>query len=355
VGKRGRARFGARGRRPAWYWRTWLLDKEKRLRFIVLRGGALGDLLLTVPVLQALRKSDLSSWIELIAPFPAALLAQFGGADSVRNLDSAAFLSLFSDDGALSEELEKKFSKTDCVLSYLSDRGGSIRAKIERSGCRFIPGPFRLNQHRIPATIQLIEPLRFLGLVDVDPVPRLVLSSKNRSNRLAFHVGSGSPAKNWFADRWAQLMAKLEERFAELILISGEADETPTAQFLAKYQSPKLKLKSNLPILDLAHELAVARFFIGHDSGISHLAAALGVPTVALFGPTDAVIWRPNGGHAEVVSSKTGCMDGLLLADVLAVVETAIGRSASWALCSRPMSRMGLMGPMRRMGPIGPM
>jgi heptosyltransferase III len=320
------------------------------LRYIVIRGGALGDLLLTLPVLQAVRRvagpsagcevaaasscgtgrpspkpfgrslgADIS--VELIAPFPAASLGLIGGADKVSDLNSAAFLSLFADESSLSEELRLKFRGTDCVLSYLSDRRGTVRAKIERCGCRFIPGPFKLDDRRIPATIQLAEPLCTLGIADIDPVPRLALVRENRSNRLAFHVGSGSPTKNWPTGRWKQLVASLESRFSELLLLSGEADEAATAEFLAQYGSPKLRLGSRLPLLDLAHELAATQLFIGHDTGPTHLAAALGVPTVALFGPTDPMIWRPTGKHVQVVASEIGRMDGLRFDEVQSAVE----------------------------------
>jgi heptosyltransferase III len=268
------------------------------------------------------------AWVELVAPFPAGLLGQFGGADTVSDLNSVPFLSLFADEGSLSEELRLKFSETDCVLSYLSDRQGTIRAKIERCGCRFIPGPFKLDYRRIPATIQLAEPLRALGIADIDPVPRLAVVQENRSNRLAFHVGSGSPAKNWPADRWTQLIASLEGRFSELLLVSGEADEAATAAFLGQYCSPRLKLRSDLAILDLAHELAVAQLFIGHDTGVTHLAAALGVPTIALFGPTDPMIWRPTGAQVQVVASENGKLDGVQVEAVRSAVEAVMSGQA---------------------------
>jgi ADP-heptose:LPS heptosyltransferase len=298
------------------------------LRFVVLRGGALGDLLLTFPVLQALRKiaSPSKIRVELIAPFPAASLGLLGGADAVSDLNSAAFLSLFADGSSLSEKLCRKFGETDCVLFYLSDRQGSIQGKIEKCGCRFIPGPFKLDGRRIPATIQLAEPLHALGISRIDPVLRLALVQQNRSSRLAFHVGSGSPAKNWSADRWTQLVASLEGRFSELLLVSGEADGPATADFLRQYRNPKLKHMSCLSILDLAHELSASELFIGHDSGPTHLAAALGVPTVALFGPTDSMIWRPLGEHVQVVPSENGQMDGLRLDKVQSGIEALCGR-----------------------------
>jgi heptosyltransferase III len=294
------------------------------LRFLVFRGGALGDILLTLPVLQTLRNKDASAFVELVAPFPAALLGQYGGAHSVCDLNSAAFVTLFADDASLDGALRERLRAVDCVISYLSDPKRTLRTKVENCGSRFISGPFRLGERRLPASVQLAEPLGGLGLAVIDPAPRLFLKRRFHSEtRAFFHVGSGSSAKNWPAPSWSALAAKLEERYDELLLISGEADEVSTAEFLRSYRASKLKVRSNLAILDLAHELAAADLFIGHDTGVTHLAAALSVPTIALFGPTDPQIWCPLGENVTAVTSKDGLMAGIPVEQVWSAVEKA--------------------------------
>jgi heptosyltransferase-3 len=278
-------------------------------------------------VLRALRESEASALVDFVAPFPAGLLARYGGAHSVDDLNSAAFLPLFSNGSGLSEALWKKLNRIDCVICYLFDPGRTVQAKIESCGCRFISGPFRLDEQRLPATVQLAQPLSVLGLENVDPVPRLFLERQRLPRtRLIFHVGSGSPAKNWSVACWSALVKRLEERFDELMLVSGEADAVPTAEFLRQYQSPKLKVRSHLPILDLTHELAAADFFIGHDTGLTHLAAALTIPTVALFGPTDPVIWRPLGEHVTVIASEDNTMGSIAVEWVWDTVERGLAR-----------------------------
>jgi ADP-heptose:LPS heptosyltransferase len=295
------------------------------LRFLVFRGGALGDILLTLPVLRTLRDKDTSTFVELVAPFPAALLAQYGGAHSVCDLSSAAFVSLFADDASLDGAVRERLREVDYVISYLSDPKRTLRTKIENCGSRFISGPFRLNEQRLPASVQLAEPLGELGLVVVDPAPRLFLKRPFLSGtRAFFHVGSGSSAKNWPAHSWSALAAKLEDQFDELLLVSGEADEVSTAEFLRSYRGSKLKVRSNLPILDLADELATANLFIGHDTGVTHLAAALAVPTIALFGPTDPMIWCPLGENVTMVASKDGLMASIAVEQVWSAAGKAL-------------------------------
>jgi heptosyltransferase-3 len=70
--------------------------------------------------------------------------------------------------------------------------------------------------------------------------------------------------------------------------------------------SNRVRLAQRLPLVALAQQLTACAGFVGHDSGISHLAAALGVPTLALWGETSAAVWRPRGDHVSVVSEAKG-------------------------------------------------
>jgi heptosyltransferase-3 len=99
-----------------------------------------------------------------------------------------------------------------------------------------------------------------------------------------------------------------------------------TAEFVRTFRSSKLSVRSNLSILDLAHEVASGDLFIGHDTGVTHIAAALAVPTIALFGPTDPMIWCPLGEHVTMVPSRDGKMASITLEEAWNAVETALSR-----------------------------
>ena len=75
------------------------------------------------------------------------------------------------------------------------------------------------------------------------------------------------------------------------------------------------------PIATLASTLASARLFIGNDSGVSHLAATVGAPTVAIYGPTSDVIWRPDGARVRTVRAASGALADVSASDVLAAVD----------------------------------
>jgi ADP-heptose:LPS heptosyltransferase len=104
------------------------------------------------------------------------------------------------------------------------------------------------------------------------------------------------------------------ERHAELLIITGEA-ESAEARALAHLGTPA----HALPLRKLAAQLAQCRLFLGHDSGVSHLAAACGVPCVLLFGPTDPAMWAPPSPHVRVL--KRGAeMNSISVEDVRALL-----------------------------------
>ena len=288
------------------------------LQIVVLRGGALGDIVLTLPILQALRDFYPDGFVTLVAPFPQAILARYH-TDRVLDLNSARLLGLFKPGASLPDEA-RECLRADLILSYLSDPDRMIEKKLASSDTtKFLQGPFKLNLERRPAVEQLAQPLAILGITSIDPVPRLTVSPPIRSmNRLAIHPGSGSRNKNWPLGHWSELLRELMPSFDEILLISGEADTEVSAAIRPLIPATKLRLCANRALWDLVSELSQAALFIGHDSGVTHAAAATGVPTVALFGPTDPTIWAPNGDHVIVVTSPNRTMAGLSVETVLA-------------------------------------
>ena len=298
------------------------------MRIAILRGGALGDIVLTLPVLQALRRFYPGGSICFVAPFPQAALASRGHADFLIDLNSAELVRLFDSGLDLPAPLSERL-RADLIVSYLSDPGGLIRQKLRSFCANFLQGPFRLDLELRPAVEQLTQPLRSLGIPFIDFIPRLFVSTSKRTmRRLAIHPGSGSPKKNWPVERWSQLLAAAQPAFDEILLISGEADSDVTKRLISAVPRHNLRLCANLSLWDLAAELSGATLFIGHDSGVTHLAAATAVPTIALFGPTDPTIWAPNGEQVTVIQSPDRTMEGLSVETARGHVEAILKASA---------------------------
>lgn len=297
-------------------------DINFALQITIFRGGALGDIVLTLPILQALKDYHPGCLITLVAPYPQAVLAR-DHADRIIDLNSARLVGLFNPAQILPDEVREGL-RADLILSYLSDPDRMIEQKLASAAAvRFLQGPFRLELKRRPAVEQLSLPLRDLGISSIDPVPRLTVSrSTPPLKRLAIHPGSGSPKKNWPLGHWAALLGELISSFDEVLLISGEADADVAEEIYPLVPKAKLRRCARRSLWDLVSELSQATLFIGHDSGVTHVAAAAGVPTVALFGPTDPTIWAPNGDHVIVIRSTDRTMSGLSVEAVLEAIPS---------------------------------
>jgi ADP-heptose:LPS heptosyltransferase len=134
------------------------------------------------------------------------------------------------------------------------------------------------------------------------------VTPEERSKVVILHPGSGSRKKVWPLDRFLDLAHRLQNDFDSRILIVLGPAEGPEVQKTFERMGPIAAiLAKDLTLLQLASVMEGCRFFAGNDSGITHLAAALGLPTVAIFGPTDQRVWSPRGEKTFVVSRGVRC------------------------------------------------
>jgi len=114
--------------------------------------------------------------------------------------------------------------------------------------------------------------------------------------------------KAWPAERFAELAGRLAEKYGCRILVGGDARERDLAEMIrANVRTPVVPLAGRLTLLQCAAVLKRCSLFVGNDNGPMHMAAALGVPVVALFGPSDPAEWGPRGGRAEVLYKGLDC------------------------------------------------
>jgi len=142
---------------------------------------------------------------------------------------------------------------------------------------------------------------------------------------ISLHPGSGSSRKNWPVEQFALLANGVRRSMsAQPLFILGEA-ETSIARALARL-APSVPMLANRPLKEVASVLAVSRGYVGNDSGITHLAAALGVPVVALFGPTDASMWGPRGAKVVILQGREPTIEALAAIEPSAVLQALRGR-----------------------------
>ena len=285
-------------------------------RILVIRGGAIGDFILTLPAIRLLRDAFPSAHLEILGYKHIVALAEMSGyADAARSIEYGPLSSFFQRDAALSPELIEYFRGFQQVVSYLFDPDETLATNLRRAGVqKLITGSPKITG-REHAARQLARPLESLALHLDDPAPRIVPNEPRKidSALSAIHPGSGSESKSWPIERFAALAQSLLQRDEKqrLLLVAGEADEAPLAHLKRVLPNDRFRVAQNLPLPALANLLQNCSYFIGHDSGVSHLAAAVGTPSLLLFGPTDPAIWAPQNPQVRVLRSPGLTMDGI--------------------------------------------
>lgn len=276
-------------------------------RVLVIRGGAIGDFILTLPVLRLLREMIPNCHLEVMGYLSIASLAGRAGlADRVSSLDHRTMAALFAKNASIDDALAEHLRSFNLVVSYLFDPDGRFRASLGRAGVKtLIECSHRVQADQGHASRQLAKPLEKLAMFLEDSHLQTAHFQRREviSKRLAIHLGSGSEKKNWPLERWLALADDFHDR--EVIFITGEAEQERGVHAGGR---PNWHA---LPLPELAERLSTCAAFLGHDSGISHLAAACGVPSLLLFGPTDPAVWAPPQPWVSILRAANGDLASL--------------------------------------------
>jgi ADP-heptose:LPS heptosyltransferase len=299
---------------------------------LVIHQGALGDFILALPVLSNLNKALRHSRL-VIMGFPRILelVEKRYYADEVISIDQKGMASFYVRDGNLDIALSHFFKQFGLVVVFGKDGGGALLGNLRRvCGGQLLPiNPFPLGGERIHLTDHLLRELRRYHFPIDETTPRLYLTEKDRewaknfyeekglspgerAKIIVIHPGSGSKKKSWPLDRFLDLIGYLQKNVgSKMLVVIGPAE---VGEIQWTFEKMKWEMGADAPLLakgfslpELASLMEGCRFFIGNDSGITHMAAALGVPTVALFGPTDPKVWAPRGEHVTVVAPEIPC------------------------------------------------
>lgn len=301
---------------------------------LVIRHRAGGDLLLTTPALRALRAGLPGARIDVVAARGmGALLAGNTDVDRVIELDRRSLLAQAS----LYARLARR--GYDLVLDLVSNPRSALMARLTRAPIRVgydIPGRRGAYTLRVPreplddrgrpalryAPEAALDQVRALGIPPRGLELRLEVSAEARARidawlaearpaprgPLLACLPTGSwPAKSWAPERFAAVMDSLAGAGTAIWLWGpGERERVLAAR--AAMRAPSL-LAPETDWQGLAALLARCALFVGNDSGPKHVAAALGVPTVAVYGPTHPTTWDPpEGPHVAVTAEGLDCL-----------------------------------------------
>jgi ADP-heptose:LPS heptosyltransferase len=241
-------------------------------RILIVRACAVGDFVLNLPALRALALQHPDCRFTLVGyPEKLALAEIFLPIEAIHSIETSPWSDLFV--GPWTHSTPLRFD-----AAYVWMKADAFAQNLRRSS---VPRVFQAPafSDSVHAADHL---LRSLGL----SAPELPDLWEPASEKVIVHPGSGAAAKCW------PHFAGLIEYVRDAVVLIGPADaDIATSR-------PCLR---GLSLLEVAEELRQCRCFIGNDSGITHLAAYMGCPTVALFGPTDPRAWGPVGRRVEVL------------------------------------------------------
>lgn len=291
---------------------------------LVIHPGAIGDVLLARPVLHLLRHRYPSHEIALLTSQTVGrLLYDCGEIDRVFSIESTYLTELFAGNRYVHPPFRDWLATCDYAVGWLQDRERIVEETLRFLGVQqvHVKSPVAhdvLSEHQAARYLEVVEgPV--VNVVDHRP---LVLSPmlgelgqqllqqfkwRDRQRFVIVHPGSGSTKKCLEAPRLASVIEWLHRERIIPLLLEGPADCESVAQVLAVV-TVSLPVIRELDLSTAAAVLSHADLYLGHDSGMTHLAAALSVPTIACFGPTNPRRWAPLGSRLSVLTGEPcGC------------------------------------------------
>lgn len=310
---------------------------------LVIRLNLLGDLLFTLPAIAALRKSFPAARITaVILPYAGDVLQASCLADRVVMADVNRWRHLSAwAAGRAPGEFQRALSDLrqqpyDLGVSFYG-RPGAACALL--SGAGFLAGygsegyPFSFDlvvpgrrysvrRHEVEYCLDLV---RALGVPATADLPHLEVQPDAVERVRALLAGQGAgeqdplvvlhpealnmEAKRWLPDRWAEVADQVRSRLGHRVVLVGSASETSLVKQLeSQMNTSPVNLAGRTSIAELMALLSLSKLFLGGDSGPLHLASALGVPSVSIYGPTDPANTGPLGARATVLRGTAPCI-----------------------------------------------
>jgi ADP-heptose:LPS heptosyltransferase len=286
---------------------------------LIVHQGALGDFVTIFPALTQLKQAY--GRMDVLCQSQLGKLAQgLGLVERWYGLETACFATLYADrvDPKISEWL-KPYSHI--LLFSFSSRLEKAFNQISGDRCLRLP-PRPPAQEPIHITRYAFKNLINHGLLEHGenisqsalPVNQLVTARTHAWDhpKILIHPGAGSPRKRWPISSFLTVAARLKSDGLQVEFILGPAEQDLAIPLVAEMtsQDRNRSVHALTETLDLLALLRSAGGYIGNDSGVSHLAAFLGLPTTIVFGPADPNRWAPRGpagSRIEVVRPELTC------------------------------------------------
>lgn len=313
-------------------------------RILLIRPDHLGDVLLTTPAIHALRHVLPNAEIHaLLGPWSADVIANYPQLDAVLTFPFPGF-----NRSSANENLRSPYDQVVRAARYLRRIGygsavilrpdhwwGALLAHLAGIPNRIgynLPdvAPFlthsieHKHEHAVLQNMRLVE--RWTGKINpeavtfqhqIAPIDRAYVNGyltewgiAEKQALICIHPGSGTWVKRWQEEKWAAVADTLSEQIGVQVVLTGGDHELPLIQTIASAMKHRpCIMAGDTQVGQLAALFQRALVVLGPDSGPLHLAAAVGTPTVTLFGPADPTEFRPWGAREKhfVITSSIDC------------------------------------------------
>lgn len=292
---------------------------------LLIHQGALGDFLCCLPALACVRSGLPHADVTLMGyPRVLEVVENRYYAHTIVPADSADMALLYQDEQELPSALRDFLRSFQVIMVIGLNRNPFIQnlRAVSKARVVVIP-PFPSEADAVHMVDHLLALPRQLGLPVHRDIPKLYLLNRDRHAATAFledqgiaddaflvaiHPGCGSLAKKWPAGKFLELADRLVSTYqAQILFVMGPGEEE-IRQAFQRSKGPKVPVVlDNLPLPILGAIIERCGVFVGNDSGITHMAAAVGVPVVAVFGPSDPVRWSPRGPEVHLIRRAVSC------------------------------------------------
>jgi heptosyltransferase III len=264
------------------------------VRRLIIRPGGIGDCILSLPAIQHLRSDYTEVWVpSAVVPLISNPLVRFASARAIAStgIDLLGLPGVQPPAGLIA-----RLRQFDSIVSWYGSNREEFREQVRELGL-----PFQFLAALPDPCAKIHAADFFLKQVGGDgfAVPRIQCEERGPGNFAVIHPFSGSARKNWPLPRFREVAARLA---LPVRWCAGPEEPLDDA---VRFEN----------LYELACWLASARIYFGNDSGITHLAAAVGTPVVAIIVPTDPVVWAPRGERVRVMSG--GSLDEIAPDEVL--------------------------------------
>lgn len=299
-----------------------------RRNILLFHNAALGDFVLTWPLAMALARLFAQSRVMYITASQKGQLAERVLNVEYRDIE-AGWHALYGDPAALPETARKTLAGAQLVIAFSAGTGdawlNNVRSIVGDAPVIVLqPNPddggAHVTQHQLAQLISLPAVRSFAEqALQLVASRGLAAGRKVEADVVVLAPGSGSEAKNWPIECYDKLATKLLAAHKRVRVILGETELDRWPAATRNGWSPGVAVIECRSALELFAAIEPASVYVGNDSGPTHLAAMIGVPTVALFGPTDAIVWHPIGPAVRVAAAAK--LTELSVEDVFALTS----------------------------------